>query len=209
MNRKLLIALIMLTVLFAGCISVIHVSTRSDPQTLDTSVGGRLNKFYDWEKVSGLDIPDDIEFKVSRVRFHSHVAVSVEDTIYLDSSTIYVFISKTDTTDVPMDTTLPTPPVNPSFDLNNHRLLVTIDFDPIAPGDSANFTVDAEVSLADINWVDDVIQSRQDFYIKAILIPRVIDYSYDSDVTAYLDDTWLLLDFEKETGGLFPLLNLF
>ena len=209
MNKKFLLIAVLITALFAGCVTVLHVSTQSDPHSMDASVGGRINKFYDWEKVSGLDIPEDIDFKVSRVRFHTHVSVSVNDTIYLDTSTIYVFISKTDTTECPMDTTQLTPPQNPIFDSEKHRLLVTIDFLPIAPGDTADFIVDAEVALADINWVDDLIQSKTDFWIKAVMIPKIDSFSFNSDVTAYLNDTWLLLDFEKETGGLFPLLFWF
>ncbi|MBN2363432.1 hypothetical protein JXL83_04800 [candidate division WOR-3 bacterium] len=213
MNRKLIfIAIALAAVTVIGCNTIVHITSRSDPKSLDTSVGGRINKPYDYEKVSGLDIPEDISMKLVRAHFYGHVALSV-DSGAVDSlrpSKIYVFLSKTEPTDVPMDTTLSVPPVNPVYNRDNHRLIVTIEFEPLSPlGDSADFTFNAELNKDDLLWADAIFKSRTDFYVKAILIPPITNVSVNTDVTAFVDDAYFEVDFEKETGGLFPLLFWF
>jgi len=212
-NKIFLLSLIIVLIAVVGCNTIIHISSRTDPQTLDTSIDGRINKKYDFEKVSGLDIPDDISAKLVHLEFHCHVALGLDSgvTDSLRQSKIYVFLSKTDSLDIPIDTTgLVTPPVNPTYNMDDHRLILTIDFSPLGvAGDSADFTIDAEVGKDDLLWTDEVIKSNQDFYVKAILVPPIVGDSVQTNVLAYLDDAWFKLEFEKDTGGLFPLLFWF
>lgn len=213
MNRKLFFMIIVLAaVTLIGCNTIIHITSRSDPKSLSTNVGGRLNKPYDWSKVSGLDIPEDISMKLVRAHFYGHVSLSV-DSGAVDSlrpSTVYVFLSKTDSTDVPMDTNITLPPTNPVYDRDKHRLIIVIDFAPLSPlGDSADFTINAELNKDDLNWADKIFKSREDFYVKAVLIPPITNVAVQTDVTAFVDESYFEVDFEKETGGLFPLLFWF
>ncbi|MBN1149723.1 hypothetical protein JXA84_00695 [candidate division WOR-3 bacterium] len=213
MNKKLLFLTIAIAAIaLIGCNTIIHITSRSDPKRLDTNVGGRINKPYDFEKVSGLDVPDDIEMKLVRAHFYGHVALSV-DSGAVDSlrpSIIYVFLSKTDSTDVPLDTNTAVPPTNPVYNRDNHRLIITIDFAPLSPlGDSADFTINAELNRDDLIWADEIFKSDNDFYVKAVLIPPITNVNVQTDVTAWVDDAYFEVDFEKETGGLFPLLFWF
>lgn len=212
-SKIFLLSLIIVLIAVVGCNTIIHISSRTNPQTLDTHIDGRINKKYDFEKVSGLDIPDDISARLVHLQFHCHISLSLDSgaTDSLRQSKVYVFLSKTDSLDIPIDTTgLITPPVNPTYNRDNHRLILTIDFSPLgATGDSADFTIDAEVEKDDLLWTDEIIKSNTDFYVKAILVPPIIGDSFTSEVSAYLDDAWFKLEFEKNTGGLFPLLFWF